>query len=74
MTNDLISIINDEMKVKDVLKELNLLKKQTLTITYVEWIKKKSEKSSGLHSVKTTITDKMDAFCTKFIEEISVSI
>ncbi|CAF3938553.1 unnamed protein product [Rotaria sp. Silwood1] len=74
LTNDLASIINDEKTVNEILEELHRRKAETFMITYVEWIKRKSERSSGLISTKTTITDKIEIFCTKFSEEITVSI
>jgi hypothetical protein len=74
MTNDLMSVTNDQEKIKEIMRELNLLKTETFIITYVEWIKKKSEKSSGFISTKTTATDTMELFCLKFSKEIFVSI
>ncbi|CAF3378161.1 unnamed protein product [Rotaria sp. Silwood2] len=44
LTNDLTSIINDEKTVNEILEELHRLKAETFMITYVEWIKRKSEK------------------------------
>ena len=74
LTNDLTSIINDKSKVEEIVKELDALKNASSMITYTEWSKKKSERSTGLISTKTVLTDSMNIFCTKFSEEISVSI
>ncbi|CAF5173499.1 unnamed protein product, partial [Rotaria magnacalcarata] len=44
LNDDITSVTNDKNKVEEILKELDSLKNASFTITYTEWIKKKSEK------------------------------
>ncbi|CAF4441840.1 unnamed protein product, partial [Rotaria magnacalcarata] len=70
LTNDIASTANDKKKVEEILNEVNFLKEESFPITYVEWIQKRSERSSGLISTKATMTDKLAVFCKKLSDEI----
>ena len=72
--NDLTPVVCDENKIQDILKELNLPKTESFSITYVEWVQIKSARSSDLILTKRTMTNKFSAFCTNLIDEINVSI
>ena len=69
--NDLLSSASDDKKVEVILKELNLLKEKSFVDTYVEWIQIKSQRSSGLISMKKTITNTFGAFFSKLIDDIA---
>lgn len=71
--NDLISVASDDKQIRDILKELNLLKTESFMVTYVEWVQIKSHRGSGLISTKKTMTNEFSLFCLKLIDEITVS-
>lgn len=69
---DITELVTDEIKTKDFISNLAILKNERFNITYSEWIKKKNEQSNVLISTKTTITSSIPDFVNKFLDEIEV--
>jgi hypothetical protein len=69
---DITNLVTDEIKTKDFLDNLTKLKDEQFNITYIEWTKKKRDKSNVLVSTKTTLTSSIADFTTKLINEINV--